>query len=74
MNELQITYNTIDNLEKEELTKLIDYINKKLLNDNANSKKSIGYLKELSDLSEIDSIPNPVEWQKEQRVEIDDFN
>lgn len=74
MNELQITYKTIDNLEKEELTKLIDYINKKLLNGNANPQKSVGYLKELSDISEIDSITDPVEWQKEQRVETDDFN
>ena len=74
MNELKMTYNIIDNLEKEELTKLISYINNKLLNNDVNSKKSIEYLEKLSELTEIDSIPNPVDWQKEQRVEIDDFN
>ena len=44
MNELQATYNIIDNLEKEELTKLITYINNKLLYYNVNSKKSINFL------------------------------
>ena len=74
MNELQSTYNLVDNLEKDELTKLIDYINNKLLDNNVNSKKSIDYLEELSKISGIDSISNPVVWQKEHRVEIDDFN
>lgn len=74
MNELQATYNIIDNLEKEELTKLITYINNKLLYYNVNSKKSINFLEKLSELSATDSISNPVDWQKEQRVEIDDFN
>ena len=37
-------------------------------------KKSINFLEKLSELSAIDSISNPVDWQKEQRVEIDDFN
>ena len=74
MNELKMTYNVIDNLEREELTKLIEYINSKLLYNNVNSKKSIEYLEKLSELTAIDSIPNPVDWQKEQRVEIDDFN
>jgi len=74
MNELQATYNIIDNLEKEELTKLITYINNKLLYYNVNSKKSINFLEKLSELSATDSISNPVDWQKEQRVEIGDFN
>ncbi len=74
MNELQVTYNLIDNLEKKELAKLLAYINNKLLNNDANPKKSIDYLEKLSELSVLDSISNPVDWQKEQRVEIDDFN
>jgi hypothetical protein len=31
-------------------------------------------LEKLSELSATDSISNPVDWQKEQRVEIYDFN